>query len=60
MSSGESHDNTRALARRGRGRGKGRRGVGKHELIENFNQVKNFTPLALSTHTHLHHVILSS
>jgi len=39
MSSGESHDNTRALARRGRGRGKGRRAVGEHELIENFNQV---------------------
>ena len=37
MSSGESHDNTRALARRGRG--KDRRGVGENELIENFNQV---------------------
>jgi len=37
MSNGESHDNTRALARRGRG--KDRRGVGENELIENFNQV---------------------
>jgi len=39
MSSGEFHENTGALSRRGCGCGKGRRGVGEHELIENVNQV---------------------